>query len=102
LFEVRFTPAGHTRTFIGAGRDDQSTWIDLVLCDSHRFEDYYAAAEALVKQIKARPHLGKYCRDLTKADLQNVHGPHFTNFLQVVQQHDPQQKFRNALIKRRM
>ena len=102
LFEVRFTPAGHTRTFIGAGRDDQSTWIDLVLCDSHRFEDYYAAAEALVKQIKARPHLGKYCRDLTKADLQNVHGPHFTNFLQVVQQHDPQQKFRNALIKRLM
>ena len=102
LFEVRFTPAGHTRTFIGAGRDDQSTWIDLVLCDSHRFEEYYAAAEALVKQIKARPHLGKYCRDLTKADLQNVHGPHFTNFLQVVQQHDPQQKFRNALIKRLM
>lgn len=102
LFEVRFTPAGHTRTFIGAGRDDQSTWIDLVLCDSHRFEDYYAAAEALIKQIKARPHLGKYCRDLTKADLQNVHGPHFTNFLQVVQQHDPQQKFRNALIKRLM
>ena len=102
LFEVRFTPAGHTRTFIGAGRDDKSTWIDLVLCDSHRFEDYYAAAEALVKQIGARPHLGKYCRDLTKADLQNVHGQHFTDFLQVVQQHDPQQKFRNALIKRLM
>jgi hypothetical protein len=102
LFEVRFTPAGHTRTFIGAGRDDKSTWIDLVLCDSHRFEDYYAAAEALIKQKKARPHLGKYCRDLTKADLQNVHGQHFTDFLQVVQQHDPQQKFRNALIKRLM
>lgn len=102
LFEVRFTPAGHTRTFIGAGRDDKSTWIDLVLCDSHRFEDYYAAAEALIKQIGARPHLGKYCRDLTKADLQNVHGQYFTDFLQVVQQHDPQQKFRNALIKRLM
>jgi hypothetical protein len=102
LFEVRFTPAGHTRTFIGAGRDDKSTWIDLVLCDSHCFEDYYAAAEALIKQKKARPHLGKYCRDLTKADLQNVHGQHFTDFLQVVQQHDPQQKFRNALIKRLM
>jgi hypothetical protein len=102
LFEVRFTPAGHTRTFIGAGRDDKLTWIDLVLCDSRRFEDYYAAAEALVKQVKARPHLGKYCRDLTKADLQNVHGQHFTDFLQVVQQHDPQQKFRNALIKRLM
>ena len=102
LFEVRFTPAGHTRTFIGAGRDYKSTWIDLVLCDSRGFEDYYAAAEALIKQVGARPHLGKYCRDLTKADLQNVHGQHFTDFLQVVQQHDPQQKFRNALIKRLM
>ena len=102
LFEVRFTPAGHTRSFISAGRKDQSTWIDLVLCDSHRFEDYYAAAEARIKQIGARPHLGKYCRDLTKADLQNVHGPHFTDFLQVVQLHDPQQKFRNALIQRLM
>ena len=102
LFEVRFTPAGHTRTFIGAGRDDKSTWIDLVLCDSRRFEDYYAAAEARVKQIGARPHLGKYCRDLTKADLQSVHGQYFTDFLQVVQQHDPQQKFRNALIRRLM
>ena len=102
LFEVRFTPAGHTRTFIGAGRDDKSTWIDLVLCDSRRFEDYYAASEALIKQLGARPHLGKYCRDLTKADLQNVHGQHFTDFLQVVQLHDPQQKFRNALIRRLM
>ena len=102
LFEVRFTPAGHTRTFIGAGRDDKSTWIDLVLNDSHGFERYYEVSEALVKSIGARPHLGKYCRDLTKADLQNVHGQHFTDFLQVVQQHDPQQKFRNALIQRLM
>ena len=102
LFEVRFTPAGHTRSFISAGRDDKSTWIDLVLDDSRGFEDFYAAAETLVKQLGARPHLGKYCRDLTKADLQNVHGQRFTDFLQVVQQHDPQQKFRNALIQRLM
>ena len=102
LFEVRFTPAGHDRTFIGAGRDRQSTWIDLVLNDSRGFERYYEAAEALVKTVGARPHLGKYCRDLTKADLQNVHGQYFTDFLQVVQQYDPQQKFRNALIRRLM
>jgi hypothetical protein len=102
LFEVRFTPAGHNRTFIGPGRDRQSTWIDLVLNDSRGFERYYEAAEALVKQIGARPHLGKYCRDLTKADLQNVHGQYFTDFLQVVQQHDLQGKFRNSLIRRLM
>src|SRR6185369_2267931 len=40
LFEVRFTPAGHDRTLIGAGRDRRSTWIDLVLDDSRGFERY--------------------------------------------------------------
>ncbi|MCP4199874.1 MAG: oxidoreductase, partial [Proteobacteria bacterium] len=34
IFEVRFTPAGHDRTLIGAGRERRSTWIDLVCNDS--------------------------------------------------------------------
>lgn len=100
LFEVRFTPAGHDRTLIGAGRDRRSTWIDLVLDDSRGFERYYAAAEALIKQIGARPHLGKFCQDLTKAELQNVHGAYFTQFLQLVQQYDPDGKFKNSLTRR--
>lgn len=100
LFEIRFTPAGHDRTFLGAGRDRQSTWIDLVLNDSRGFERYYAAAELLVKQIGARPHLGKFCEQHTAADLQNVHGQAFTDFLQVVQQHDPAGKFKNSFTRR--
>lgn len=100
LFEVRFTPAGHDRTLIGAGRDRRSTWIDLVLDDSRGFERYYAAAEALIKQIGARPHLGKFCQDHTKADLQNVHGAYFTQFLQLVQQYDPTGKFKNSFTRR--
>jgi len=100
LFEVRFTPAGHDRTLIGAGRDRRSTWIDLVLDDSRGFERYYAAAEALIKHIAARPHLGKFCQDHTKTDLQNVHGAYFTQFLQLVQQYDPDGKFKNALTRR--
>src|SRR5215213_2113570 len=60
LFEVRFTPAGHDLTLLGAGRDRRSTWIDLVPNDSHNFEEYYAAAEDVLKEIGARPHLGKY------------------------------------------
>jgi hypothetical protein len=44
LFEVRFTPAGHDRTLIGAGRERHSTWIDSVCNDSDGFEAYYAAA----------------------------------------------------------
>jgi L-gulonolactone oxidase len=100
LFEVRFTPAGHDRTLIGAGRDRRSTWIDLVLDDSHGFERYYAAAEALIKQVGARPHLGKFCQDHTKADLQNVHGAYLTQFLQLVQQYDPNGKFKNSFTRR--
>ena len=100
LFEVRFTPAGHDRTLIGAGRDRRSTWIDLVLDDSRGFERYYAAAEALIKQVGARPHLGKFCQDHTKADLQNVHGAYLTQFLQLVQQYDPTGKFKNSFTRR--
>ena len=100
LFEVRFTPAGHDRTLIGAGRDRRSTWIDLVLDDSRGFERYYAAAEAHIKQIGARPHLGKFCQDHTKADLQNVHGAYLTQFLQLVQQYDPNGKFKNSFTRR--
>ncbi|HJY28797.1 MAG TPA: D-arabinono-1,4-lactone oxidase [Pyrinomonadaceae bacterium] len=100
LFEVRFTPAGHDRTLIGAGRDRRSTWIDLVLDDSRGFERYYAAAEAFIKQIGARPHLGKFCQHHTQADLQNVHGAYFTQFLQLVQQYDPTGKFKNSFTRR--
>src|SRR6266508_1579486 len=54
LFEVRFTPAGHDRTLIGAGRERRSTWINLCLNDEDGFEEYYAAAEDLMKQVDAR------------------------------------------------
>ncbi len=80
LFEVRFTPQKHQRTLIGAGRDRKSTWIDLVLNDSHGFEEYYAAAEKLMKQVGARPHLGKYCEAHTKDDMAKLHGPQFEKF----------------------
>jgi hypothetical protein len=100
LFEVRFTPAGHDRTLVGAGRDRRSTWIDLVLDDSRGFERYYAAAESLIKQIGARPHLGKFCQNITSVDLQNAHGASFTQFQQLVQQYDPTGKFKNSLTRR--
>ncbi|HEX6126147.1 MAG TPA: D-arabinono-1,4-lactone oxidase [Pyrinomonadaceae bacterium] len=100
LLEVRFTPAGHDQTLIGAGRDRRSTWIDLICNDSYGFEAYYAAAEVEVRNIGARPHLGKFCATLTKSDLQNVHGAHFDRFLQLMAQHDPQDKFANSFTRR--
>jgi FAD/FMN-containing dehydrogenase len=97
VIEVRFTPEGHDRTLIGAGRGRRSTWIDLVCTDSEGFEDYYAAAVELAKEIGARPHLGKFCDGFSKADLARLHGESFSRFLTFVEAHDPDGKFANEL-----
>jgi FAD/FMN-containing dehydrogenase len=99
LFEVRFTPE-HDRTLIGAGRGRRSTWIDLVCNDSHGFEKYYAEAEELMKEIGARPHLGKFCENVYKADMVRLHGDNFTRFLELVEEHDPDGKFANGFTRR--
>lgn len=100
IFEVRFTPGGHDRSLIGAGRERRSTWIDLVCNDSDGFENYYAAAEELIKNIGARPHLGKYCENIDSQDLERLHGEHFARFRQLVAQHDPAGKFANGFTRR--
>ena len=99
LFEVRFTPE-HDRTLIGAGRDRRCTWIDLLCNDSRGFERYFAAAEELLKEIGARPHLGKYCERSGKEDLARLHGDKFVRFLDLVEQHDPERKFANGFTRR--
>lgn len=100
LIEVRFTPAGHVRTLLGAGRERRSTWLNLVLNDSHDFERYYAAAEELMKEIGARPHLGKYCLSFNKDDFMRLHGANFTRQLQLAAEHDPDRKFANEFTRR--
>jgi hypothetical protein len=95
IFEVRFTPQGHDRTLIGAGRKRRSAWIDLVCNDSAGFEKYYAAAESLLKKNGARPHLGKYCESIDSSDLERLHSEHYVKFKQLVEQHDPEGKFSN-------
>jgi FAD/FMN-containing dehydrogenase len=100
LFEVRFTPEGHDRTLIGAGRERCSAWIDLVCNDSDGFERYYAAAEELVREMGARPHLGKYCEGFGEEDLARLHGDRFARFLELVDEHDPDRKFANDFTRR--
>lgn len=100
LLEVRFTPANHDITLIGAGRDRRSTWIDLICNDSLGYQTYYAAGEAEIKNIGARPHLGKFCATLTKSDMHNIHGAYFDQFLQLMAQHDPNDKFANDFTRR--
>jgi hypothetical protein len=100
LFEVRFTPAGHDRTLIGPGRERRCAWIDLVCNDSAGFEKYYEAAEEQLKKIGARPHLGKFCKNLDASDLGRVHGEHFRTFQRLVKEHDPEGKFANDFTQR--
>jgi FAD/FMN-containing dehydrogenase len=99
LFEVRFTPE-HDLTLIGAGRDRRCTWIDLLCNDSHGFEQYFAAAEDLIKEIEGHPHLGKYCEGFRKEDMARLHGDKFVRFLDLVEQHDPERKFANGFTRR--
>ena len=100
LFEVRFTPEGHDRTLIGAGRERRCTWIDLVCNDSRGFQRYYAAAEGLIREIGARPHLGKYCQSFGKADMEELHQGNFTKFVSLVEEHDPDGKYANDFTRR--
>jgi hypothetical protein len=100
LFEVRFTPAGHDRTLIGAGRERRSTWIDIVCNDSDGFEGYYAAAVQLIKELGGHPHLGKYSKGFDMEYLQKLHGKHFETFQRLIVRHDPTGKFSNAFIGR--
>ena len=100
LFEVRFTPDKHDRTLIGAGRDRRSTWIDLVCNDSRGFETYYAAAQELIKEIGARPHLGEFLKGFGEADMARLHQDNFEGFLNLVEEHDPDGKFANEFTRR--
>lgn len=99
MLEVRFTPE-HDRTLIGAGRDRRSTWINLVCNDSRGFEEYYTVAQEMLKEIGARPHLGKFCENLSQADMARLHGEHFRKFLNLIQEHDPDGKFVNEFTRR--
>ena len=100
FLEVRFTPEGHDRTLIGAGRERRSAWIDLLCDDSPGVEAYFEAAEEVMKEIGARPHLGKHCRSYRKGDLMSVHGEHFERFLELAEAHDPDRTFANAFTRR--
>lgn len=100
LLEVRFTPAGHDFTLVGAGRDRHSTWINLVCNDSGSFEKYYAESEKLMREIGARPHLGKWCESFHRADLKKVHQSHFERFVALMKERDPEDKFASSFTRR--
>ncbi len=72
----------------------------MVCNDSDGFERYYAAAEKIVREIGARPHLGKYCEGFGKEDMARLHGDKFVRSLDLLEPHDPQRKFTNDFTRR--
>jgi L-gulono-1,4-lactone dehydrogenase len=100
VIEVRFTPAGYNGSWIGAGRERMSAWIDVIYYDSHGVDAYYDLVEALMMALGGRPHLGKWNKRINSRYLAYVHGPHFEKFRQVVTEHDPQRKFVNDYTRR--
>lgn len=102
LLEVRFTPGDNsTNALVGAGQGvERRCWIDLICNDTHGFEKYYAASEEKIKHIKGRPHLGKFGLTFDKPYMASLYGANFDKFLQLMQQHDPQDKFANPLTRR--
>jgi hypothetical protein len=44
--------------------------------------------------------LGKFCEAFSKADLEKLHADNFTRFLELVEEHDPDQKFANGFTRR--
>ena len=100
LLEVRFTPAGHDRTLLGAGQGRHSTWIDVVSLDSEGYKPFYQAAEALIMELGGRPHLGKYSEKVDKDYLAQLYGQNFARFCELVAEFDPAGKFANDFTRR--
>ena len=53
-----------------------------------------------MKEIGARPHLGKFCEGFGKEDLAKLHGDRFEKFLSLMEEHDPERKFANDFTRR--
>lgn len=100
LLEVRFTPTGHDRSLVGAGTGRRCTWIDLIVNDSDGYERFYAAAVELIKEVGGRPHLGKYCEGFDAAYLEQLYGPRYRRFAELVAEHDPEGTFSNTFTRR--
>ena len=54
----------------------------------------------LMREVGARPHLGKFCELHTRADMEKLHSTYFAKFLEIRDQQDPQRKFANEFTRR--
>lgn len=100
LVEVRFSPAGHDRSFLGAGTDRATAWLCLCCNQSGDVHRYFEAVEETIRHNDARIHLGKWCETLDAADMARMHGDRFHRFQTVRRRADPDGKFVNPFVER--
>ena len=100
LIELRFTPE-HPQSMIGPGAGDRRyVFVNVVCNQSGAFAEYYRAVEDYMREIDARPHLGKWCETWAHQALARVHGEAFDRFRELRRRHDPDGRFGNAFTDR--
>lgn len=100
LVEVRFSPAGHETSLLGAGVGRATAWLCLCCNQSGDVGAYFDAVEAWMATTDHRPHLGKWCERWTANDLRRWHGERAERFARVRAEHDPDGRFTNAFTDR--
>ena len=100
LVEIRFTPAGHERSFLGAGAELDTAWLCLCCNQSGAVGDYFADVEKWIRKSDARVHLGKWCEGLDADDVRRMHGDRFDRFRTVRRRLDPDGRFANPFVDR--
>lgn len=100
LIEVRFTPAGHDVTLLGAGAVRASAWLCLCCNQSGDVGAYFDAVETWMTGADARPHLGKWSETWSAEQLAGWHGERFERFQAVRAAHDPDGRFTNRFTER--
>lgn len=100
LVEVRFSPAGHDTTLLGAGVDRDTAWICLCCNQSGAVGRYFAAVEEWVRDNDARVHLGKWCESFDVNDIARMHGERFRTFRRLQAEADPRGVFVNPFTER--
>lgn len=100
LVEVRFSPAWHDATLLGAGVDRETAWLCLCCNQSGAVGRYLAAVEDWVRGKDARVHLGKWCESFDVNDIARMHGERFWTFRRLQSEADPGGKFVNPFIER--
>ncbi|MGH1492634.1 MAG: D-arabinono-1,4-lactone oxidase [Acidimicrobiales bacterium] len=100
LVEVRFSPAGHDRSFLGAGAERATAWLCLCCNQSGAVDEYFESVEQWLGEADARVHLGKWCETLDADDVAAMHGDRFKRFAEVRDEADPKGRFVNPFIER--